>query len=105
MEQTYIIRDPDKGIFAAAIADVVEMPTGKDRHYVITRINVMDQYRGRGYGSKILNMILEDADNEGATLFLEPVPSGPLDAEALKEWYSRSGFEWGAWHMRRKPRR
>jgi GNAT superfamily N-acetyltransferase len=104
MKTTYYIRDPDKGVFAAAIADVVKMPTtGRREYYVITRINVMEQYRGQGYGTKILNMILEDADSEGVVLFLEPVPSGGLSKKELEAWYERHGFDWGTWHMKRKP--
>lgn len=74
------------------------------RYYVITRINVMEQYRGQGYGTRILNMILEDADKEGKRLLLEPVPSGGLDQKELEAWYERHGFTWGAWHMKRMPR-
>ena len=106
MKNTYYIPDPDKGVFAAAIADVVLMPTnsGRRRHYVITRINVMEQYRGQGYGTRILDLILNDADAEGVSLFLEPVPSDGLDMDELTAWYERHGFGWGAWHMLRRPR-
>jgi GNAT superfamily N-acetyltransferase len=106
MKTSYIIKDPDKGIFAAAIADVVKMPVDSTRreYYVITRINVMERYRGQGYGTKILNQILEDADAEGVTLYLEPSPSGGLSLEELKAWYERHGFTEGVWHMRRKAR-
>lgn len=106
MEQTYYIRDPDTGVFAAAIADIVTMPVdenGRDYH-VITRINVMEQYRGRGYGTKILEMILEDADKESITLVLEPVPSGPLDAKQLRDWYTRYGFVETGFYLKRDPK-
>lgn len=102
-----MIRDPDKGIFAAAIADVCKMPVDSTRreYYVITRINVMERYRGRGFGTQILNEILADADAEDVILYLDPLPSGGLNAEELKAWYERHGFEWGTWHMRRKPKK
>lgn len=46
---------------------------------VISRINVPMQYRGKGHGRTILKRILEDADREGITLCLEPLPSGGGD--------------------------
>ena len=60
--------------------------------YVITRINVPIQHRGRGLGSHILSRILEDADQTDATLYLDILPSGPLDYYALENWYTRYGF-------------
>lgn len=103
MKQTYIIRDPDKGVFAAAIADLVRWPNENSKNYVITRINVMERYRGMGFGTQILNEILADADKEGVKLFLEPIASNGLTQKELEAWYVRHGFEWGAWHMRRRP--
>jgi len=102
MKQVYVI--PEDG-FAAAIADVVRMPIDSSRkeYCVITRINVMERYRGKGYGRKILDLILADADNEGVIVYLEPVATGGLDQEELEQWYERRGFTWGAWHMRRLP--
>lgn len=105
MKETYIIRDPENEGLAAAIADVVLMPTRgpRRRYYVVTNIRVMDKYRGQGYGSKVLNLICEDADRENVTLFLEPVASDGLTQKELVAWYERHGFDWGTWHMRRKP--
>jgi len=99
LKQVYVI--PEEGL-AAAIADIVPLP-GSKRYFVITRINVMEKFRGKGYGTRILNMILEDADKEGVILLLEPVPSGGLSDKELIAWYTRHGFEWGTWHMKRKP--
>lgn len=65
----------------------------------------MERYRGQGFGTKILNMILEDADKEGVILILEPVASGGLTNNELVAWYERHGFDWGTWHMRRLPQR
>jgi GNAT superfamily N-acetyltransferase len=72
-----------------AIADVMPLVTGG--HYV-NRINVPQRFRGKGYGSRLLNMILEDADNERTMLVLEPSASGGLSQEDLIEWYQRHGF-------------
>lgn len=102
MKTTYYI---ERDSYAAAIADVVKMPVDSTRreYYVITRINVMERYRGQGLGTQILEMILADADAENVTLLLEPVPSGGLDHKELIGWYARHGFKYGAYHMRRKP--
>jgi GNAT superfamily N-acetyltransferase len=105
MRQTYMIKDPDKGIFAAAIADVVLMRTSprRQKDYVITRINVMERYRGQGLGTEILEMIFADADAEGIDLLLEPVASGGLTQQQLIDWYTRHGFTYDAWYMIRNP--
>lgn len=104
MRTTYVIPE---GPYAAAIADVVKMPidSTKREYWVVTRINVMEKFRGQGYGTKVLDLILQDADAEGVTLFLEPVASGGLSQEDLTAWYERHGFDWGTWHMKRKPRK
>lgn len=82
MQPCYMIRE------VRAIADVCRLGS----HYVITRINVSEEYRGRGYGSKLLKEICNDADNEGATLMLECVSSGEMDDMDLAQWYIRNGF-------------
>lgn len=102
MKTTYIIRDPDQGFFAAAIADTVS--TNKPDHVIITRINVMEKWRGQGYGTKILLQLLKDADEQGITLVLEPIESGGLSQAQLQKWYERHDFVWSDWHMIRKPK-
>ena len=100
-----MIRDPDEGFFAAAIADLVRWPNENSKNYIVTRINVMERYRGLGLGSQILKEILDDADKEGVVLFIEPSASGGLSQKELEEWYERHGFTWGAWHLRRTPQK
>lgn len=85
-----------------AIADVSWMD---GLGWVLNRINVPGPARGNGYGSKLLKMVTDNADEEGVTLILGPEPSGPLDFDALVAWYQRNGFQWtrsGAC-MERKP--
>lgn len=60
---------------------------------IISRINVPQQHRGKGHGTALLKQIMAEADKERLTLFLEIVPSGPLDYNALKAWYERYGFK------------
>jgi hypothetical protein len=39
-----------------------------------------------------LKKVTDDADRCNAVIHLEVVPSGPLNAAALQEWYERNGF-------------
>lgn len=106
MQQCYMIERKWHGVrMAAAIADIVVMPVDTTRRqvHVITRINVLPQYRGQGLGTELLSQILADADAEGIRLVLEPSASGGLEQEDLEKWYLRHGFSWGPWHMVRKP--
>lgn len=59
---------------------------------VLTRINVPIRYRGKGIGSRLLCRVLDDADREKVTLYLELLPSGGLSYADLKAWYQRHGF-------------
>jgi len=67
------------GPHRAAVADV--HPLG--RCHWITRINVPREYRGRGYGTALLEQVLEDADREGVTLRLEINPYGDFGIPTL----------------------
>jgi GNAT superfamily N-acetyltransferase len=99
MKTWYIIPD-ETDTRAAAIADVFEV----DKEYaVITRLNVMQEFRGQGLGSKLLKMVLDDADKEGVILLLEIAPSGTLTFNDLEKWYERNGFVWNGDHMQRNP--
>lgn len=62
---------------------------------VITWILVPESHAGQGYGSRLLEECLEDADREKVTLTLGAVPVGShgLCQEALIQWYKRHGFE------------
>ncbi len=85
------------------IADLVS-PGELTPNWTITRINIPKQYRGCGYGTALLKQILDDADQEGATLQLEPSPSGPLAYDDLVLWYKRYGFRTNSYgYMVRTP--
>jgi GNAT superfamily N-acetyltransferase len=87
---TYIIQD---GTWCAAIADTSPCEDQPNRR-IVNRINVTSVYRGRGYGSQILQMLLKVADKEGITLTLSPVATGGLSQRRLVNWYKRHGFQW-----------
>lgn len=75
-----------------AIADLTGLGEMVPGTMTITRINVPAPHRGRGHGSRLLGEIGEAADKENIALSLEILPSGPLDYDALREWYHRFGF-------------
>lgn len=83
-----------------AIADLVEI---SPEHYLITRINVPRELRGRGLASELLQEIIEDADEEGVTLEIHPVSSGSLTRSDLVLWYKRHGFRWGESGISQEP--
>ena len=93
-----------------AIADLLapgEMSSG----WTISRINVPSAHRGKGYGTRLLSMIINDADREHANLWLEVQPSDGLTRKQLTSWYARHGFKDGPYgylvrkdhHMERRP--
>lgn len=75
-----------------AIADVCNIDG--DPYYMVTRINVPQQFRGKGIGTRLLKQILDDADKEGVILVLWPQASDGLPTYILEEWYKRYGFKW-----------
>lgn len=85
MKPYYILRIG----FSAAIADLSEWG---NNCYFIHRINVPKNERGKGYGSKLLKMICDEADKENAILMLQIVSSGEMSDEDLTEWYRKYGF-------------
>jgi len=82
------------------IADLVKVAPG---YYLVTRINVPVLSRSRGLGSKMLREILTDADAEGATLEIHPLPSGGLSRQQLIAWYGRYGFHMGQSFVSQDP--
>lgn len=102
MKLAYIIKLSATKIAIADLASPGDVFPG----WTITRINVPWEYRGQGYGTKILNMILEEADQEGVDLYLVASSSGSMDDDELEAWYRRHGFHHDGRHsyyMRRRP--
>lgn len=87
MKSCYYIRLSNTAIAIADICDYYE------DGMIITRINVPLVHRGRGHGSALLQMLLDDADKEGVKLWLEINASGELTHEQLELWYTRHGFK------------
>jgi GNAT superfamily N-acetyltransferase len=76
-----------------------------ERQWTVASVRVPEPHRGQGMGSKIMAMVIEDADREGVVLDLVINPGlNGLDEHALKAWYERLGFvETTQWAMRREP--
>jgi len=92
MHSYYFVKFP--GHIRPAIADVSMFRDDTKRGY-ISRINVPQPQRGQGHASTLLKRIIQDADQQGITLYLEPVPGdGPrgLSHTALIRWYEKYGF-------------
>lgn len=72
---------------------------------IITRINVPEEFRGKGLGRELLKQILDSADAEKQTLFLEIHASGEMTYADLESWYMRHGFKkWKGLYRRISPR-
>jgi len=86
MKECYVIKE------FRAIADLV-WDLDASESWWITRINVPRQFRGRGIGSKLLHIILKDADKENWQLRLMIEASDGLTTKQLRFWYERNGFK------------
>lgn len=60
--------------------------------YYIESLEVPANRRRQGYGTALMEQVLEDADREGVTLVLEVDPYGTMERQALYDWYGRLGF-------------
>lgn len=94
MKNCFVLHLPDRQdrLPQIAIADLTNPGDFLPGTMTITRINVPAAHRGKGHGSALLKQITDAADAEGVILSLEINPSGPLDYNALYDWYVRHGF-------------
>jgi GNAT superfamily N-acetyltransferase len=76
-----------------------------DNEFWITRIIVPLGHRKRGVGTRLLQRVCDDADEQGVSLTLEPVPSDPtFSKRKLIAWYKKFGFKHAGFGvMRREP--
>ena len=67
----------------------------RDRVIEVTRVSVMPRYRRKGHASELMRVICGMADRAAQVLLLsvEPRGEGGLDADGLRAWYERRGFE------------
>lgn len=64
-------------------------------YYNIWDLKVPKNKRGKGIGSKLMKIVLDDADKNGVVLFLSPGAFGDSDLsdKDLERWYSSLGFK------------
>lgn len=86
--------------FGLAIIDLVDY---YDKGYIITRINVPKAHRGKGIARKLLQEVINDADEAKVDLFLEVNASDGLTRDELYKWYNRRGFK-GTGLLKRKSK-
>ncbi len=93
MRHTYCLHIHEEPAFPLsygriAIADLMPFRKG----YLLTRINVPREFRGNGIGTKLLKLILEDADRTCSIIYVHPSASEPEWQELLVAWYMKFGF-------------
>lgn len=88
-----------------AIIDLMEIEKNK---FLVTRVSVPREHRGKGIGTELLNKVIKDADKECATLLIEPQPYADttMTKKSLINYYKRFGFEYISEedYMIRKPK-
>lgn len=81
------------GIRAGRLLAVADLMHIEGDVWELTRINVPAALRGQGYGRRLMERVLADADEFGVTLRLVINPYGEMTYEQLRDWYERCGFE------------
>ncbi len=91
------------------LVDLLDSNHPRDPHYYLDLLGVVPEQQGRGIGSALLDLVLDRADREGASAYLEATSPANL---AL---FERHGFEVSLelrcsdspplWAMWRRPRR
>lgn len=76
---------------ALAVLDLVLFD--HEPHWLITRINVPERFRGLGHGTALLVRATRVADATAKILWLAPASSGSIPNRTLRQWYKRHGFE------------
>lgn len=74
------------------------IPTGLPPHMhqgvlELTHINVPVEDQRKGYGTKLLAQVCEEADEQSKILFLSALSSGGLSTTQLSMWYMKFGFK------------
>ena len=90
----YTIRAPGKGgVIRGRRRAYARLMHLNPRMAALTRIWVPPSVRGQGYGTKLLKLVLADADHTNTSLVINPLSDGTgLSNDQLVAWYSRHGF-------------
>lgn len=60
---------------------------------ILTRVWVMDRYRGQGHGKALLKAITNQADRENKDLLLSVQPDPDMDFNRIVKLYESFGFK------------
>lgn len=62
---------------------------------ILRNINVEEEYKGNGYGNKLMSLFIESAGNNGADIFLLVADKMESQNEGfdLRNWYEGYGYE------------
>lgn len=93
MKNRHVIRLSETKCAIADLCEYTNPETNKVEGWLITRINVPEDFRGLGHGRKLLKKITDEADEKGVNLFLEINPYGEMTYDELRDWYLRYGFK------------
>lgn len=73
---------------------VIHLVNAGEHGWLITSVGVLRSMRGQGAASRLLDVVIEDADREGVQLILSIEPDGTgLGYTALRAFYERHGFK------------
>lgn len=90
----FLTIDNTLSVVESSFIDIKERPNGSiGKVLYFNRINVSKYKSGLGLGSKLLNSLLIECNNDNIAILLEINPYGSLTYEQLKEWYIRYGFK------------
>lgn len=80
--------------YKSAVVDLVKIG---EKVFLITRVNVPEEFRGKLIGTSMLNEVISDADSDGVILNIESRPYGEITVEKkemLIRFYEKFGFKW-----------
>lgn len=82
----------EDGKLALAELSLIHLPGYKNWYY-FNRLNVPAPIRGRGIAKKLMNQVVEWADQNQIYIHLDINPYGDLNLEQLTSFYKRYGFQ------------
>lgn len=90
MRHTYVLKQVNLIYGLAFLMDFTV--TSDTPVWCLTRLWVVERYRGHHYGSILLERVIRDADREGVRLVLEVKPDDSADSSWVFSFYERHGF-------------
>lgn len=92
MQNSYFLKNDDGEVTVLAYL-TPDVSMGHEGRWILNRIAVArGTDKGQGWGTKLLTLITEQADDEKATLWLGVSPDVPGYFRRLVKWYTRHGF-------------